>query len=133
MGYVKAEAGWETEALEMSVRDWLRLRGAHHLEAAADKNDDLVTKIIVDNLFLQHRISTDNECDFSLMEDASGSNELRNVLTIYNGGIYTDTDNITVTQELIWVDWGAYSIGYKLKDKQLIIERVRADVEEANG
>lgn len=133
MAYIKVEAGWETEALEMSVRDWLRLRGAYHLEVAADKNDDLATKIVVDDLFLQHRISSDNECDFSLMEVASGSNEPRNVLTIFNGRVYTDTDNITMTQELICVDWGAYGIRYQLRDKQLIIERAQADVEEANG
>lgn len=133
MAYIKVEAGWETEALEMSVRDWLRLRGAYHLEVAADKNDDLATKIVVDDLFLQHRISSDNECDFSLMEDASGSNEPRNVLTIFNGRVYTGTDNITMTQELICVDWGAYGIRYQLRDKQLIIERAQADVEEANG
>lgn len=133
MNFLKTKAGWETEALEMRVRAWLRLRGAYHLEVAADKNDDLATKIVVDDLFLQLRISSDNEWDLCLMEDASGPNEPRNVLTVYNGSVCTDTDNITMTQELICVDWGAYGIRYQLRDKQLIIERARADVEEANG
>lgn len=119
------------DAMDLDIGTWLRLRGAYHLEVTPDKHDGLKHHIIVDELHLTHLAGTDDEGqDFSLDENTvigtSSKYAVRNVLTVCNGVITTDSDDIAVTLGLISVDWGIYGIRYNVASGLLQIERAHA-------